>query len=238
MTKFSEDIIGKIKCDHIAPVPRWHFLFKRCCFWMLFAISMILGSISFSVIVHVLKSGDFDIVHHLQGNLATSTVMLLPYFWLLFLILFAAIAYTNWKCTKLGYCFKRRWIVFGSFALSIFLGSILYVLGMGKYIDRMMTRSMPFYNQSKHDALREMWLHPENGFLTGKIVEINEETEELVVIDEEGRKWIVDDDGIYWENVELEKRGKIVKVIGSREGESNFKAREIRRCGNCEDDEE
>lgn len=238
MTKFSEDIIGKIKCDRIAPFPRWHFLFKSCCFWSFFVASMILGSISFSAIVHVVKSGDFDIANHLQGNMITSAVMLLPFLWLLFLVVFAMIAYTNWKCTKLGYRFKRRWIVFGSFALSVFFGSVLYALGMGKQIDNMMTKAMPFYNQSKHAALSERWFHPDNGLLAGKIVGIDEDIEELLVIDENGKSWFVNDEDIFWENAELENLGKIVKIIGTREGENNFRAKEIRRCENCQDDEE
>lgn len=164
--------------------------------------------------------------------------MLLPYFWLLFLTIFAIVAYVNWKCTKFGYRYKRRWIVLGSVALSVFLGSIFYALGMAKEIDRLMSKRLPIYNQSKHAALTELWFHPESGLLTGKIVEVNETEERIVVIDETGRNWNVDDNGISWENTQLEKAGKIVKVIGSKDGESNFKAREIRRCGNCENDEQ
>ncbi len=238
MTKFSESIIGKIRCDHIEPVPRWHFLLKSYVFWAMFVCSMILGSISFSVIMHIINSGDLDIINHLQGNLATSTVMLLPYFWLLSLLLFAFIAYVNWKCTKLGYRFKRRWIVLGSVALSVCFGSVFYAFGMGMQIDLLMTKSMPFYNQSKHAALNELWFHPENGLLTGKIVEIDEENKILLLKDDSGKNWSVNDVNIKWENTDLEKKGKVVKVIGEKDGENNFKAKEIRRCTNCQDDEQ
>ena len=238
MTRFSESIIGKIKCDHIAPIPRWHFIFRSFTFWTLFVLSVFLGSLSFGVVVHIINSGDLDIINHLHGNLFTSTVMLLPYVWLLFLLIFAGVSYANWKCTKLGYRFKRRWIVLGSVALSIFFGSILYGLGMAKAVDNLMTTSLPIYNQSKHAALMEVWLHPEQGLLIGKIIEIDENNEELIVMDETGKKWKVDDDGIVWENVQLEKKGKIIKVIGDKTEEHNFKANEIRRCGNCQDDEE
>jgi len=238
MTKFSEEIIGKIKCNKIAPVSRWHFLLKSYVFWTLFVVSVLLGSLSFGVIMHVINSGDFDIVNHLKGNIFTSTVMLLPYFWLLFLLMFVGVAYANWKSTRLGYRFKRRWIVLGSVALSVFLGNIFYVLGMAKEVDNLMTKALPLYNQSKHAALSELWFQPENGLLTGKIVEVDEATEKLVVLDETGKKWSVDDKDIQWENMELEKKGKIVKMIGEKDGENNFKAKEIRRCGNCQDDED
>lgn len=206
--------------------------------WALFVLSVLLGSLSFGVIVHVINSGDFDIVSHLQGNLATSAVMMLPYFWLLFLVIFAAVAYFNWKSTKLGYRFKRRWIVLGSVALSMFIGSIFYALGMAKKVDNLMTKNLPIYNQTKHDARRELWLQPENGLLTGKIIGIDEVNEKLLVVDETGKDWVVDDDGAGGENTQLEIKGKIVKVIGERRGEKDFRAKEIRRCGNCQDDEE
>ncbi len=238
MTTFSDKIINKIKCDSIEPVPRWHFLFKGCAFWALFVISMILGSLSFSVIVHIASSGDFGFLNHLQGNLITSAVMLLPYFWILFLILFAISAYLNWKCTKRGYRYKRRWIVLGSFALSILFGYIFFLMGMAKEVDKLMSRAIPFYDKSKHDARVELWFQPDSGFLTGKIIEIDEEKEKLIVRDENGANWEVDDLNVKWENQSLENKGKVVKIIGNRDGDYKFSAKEIRRCNNCQDDED
>ena len=238
MTKFSEGILAKIKCEHIEPVARWHFLLKSFTFWSLFFFSVFLGSLSFSVVLHILQSGDLDVFNHLHGNLLTSVVMLLPFFWLLFLILFATVAYFNWKCTRHGYRYKRRWIVLGSVALSVCAGSLFNFFGLGRQIDILMTRSLPMYNQSKHAALREVWFHPERGFLTGKIIEIDEVGEKLFLTDETGKVWEVVDRNVKWENRRLEEKGKIIKVIGSKNGENNFAAKEIRRCGNCQDDEE
>lgn len=238
MTKFSEEIIGKIKTERIAPVARWHFLVKGYAFWTMFALSVLFGSLSFSVMMHIATAGDWDVFTHLKGNWFTSAVMLLPYFWVLFLFLFAIIAYFNWKNTKLGYRFKRRWIVLGSVGVSIFLGNVFYALGMGKEMDLLMTKSMPFYDKSKHESRKELWLKPENGFLGGKVVSINEDLEELVVQDENGNNWTVNDRDVTWENRKLEQKGKIIKVIGKKEGEHKFSAKEIRRCGDCQADED
>lgn len=238
MTKFSESIVGKINKERIAPVPRWHFLFKDGMFWVLFVFSVILGSLSFSVIIHIAKSGDMSVFNHLQGSLFTSAVMLLPYFWLLFLIIFMVVAFLNWKCTKIGYHYKRRWIILGSVGVSVLIGSIFYASGMAKEIDKLMTVSIPLYNQSKHEALNELWSQPENGLLSGKIIEINEADELLIVRDESGKSWTVADSGVDWENDEMEKRGKIIKIIGRKNGEACFEAKEIRRCNNCQDDED
>lgn len=238
MTKFSEEIIGKIKCEHIAPVPKWCFLARGYAFWVLFVASVILGSLSFAVMVHIANSGDWDIFNHLGGNWITSTVMLLPYFWLVFLGIFALVAYLNWKHTKYGYRFRRRWIVVGSVGLSIFFGNVFYALGLGKEMDILMTKAMPFYDKSKHEARKELWLRPENGLLGGKIISIDEKTEEITLKDENGKKWIVDDRDVEWENEKLQQKGKIIKVIGKKDGEHKFIAKEIRRCRDCQNDEE
>ncbi|EKD58822.1 MAG: hypothetical protein ACD_56C00043G0003 [uncultured bacterium] len=237
MTKFSDSVIGKIKCEKIMPVPKWHFLIRSYAFWLLFFVSMILGSLSFSVVVHIVNSGDLDIMDHLQGSWMTSAFMLLPVFWIVSLFIFAISAYLNWKCTRLGYCARRRWIVLGSIVLSIIFGSVFYVLGLGKQADNAMTRAVPIYDQYKHKARKELWLQPEKGFLTGKILDVDEIEERLIVRDENGKKWIVTDKDIRWENESLEEKGNIIKVIGIKKGDFEFQAREIRRCTNCQDDE-
>jgi hypothetical protein len=238
MTKFSEGIIGKIKCDHIAPVPRWHFLLKSYVFWGLLVVSLLLGSLSFSVIAHLISTGDLDVFSYLQGNVVTSTVMMLPYFWLLSLTVFALVAFYNWKHTKLGYKFKRRWIFVSSIGLSMFLGSILYVFGMGNEVDRIMTKAMPFYDQSKQKARSELWLQPENGLIIGKVMIVNSADKQLVIQDEQGNDWSIDEDVTAQKIEAAITKGKIIKIIGKKNGDRRFTAREIRRCGDCQEDED
>lgn len=237
MSKLSESIVGKIKCDCITPVPRWQFLVRSYAFWTFFSVSVILGSLSFSVIMHFVRSGDWDIMRHLQGGFTSSAAVLLPLFWILSLIFFAASAYLNWKCTKKGYLFKRRWLVIGSVLLSIAFGDIFYAIGLGKKIDYAATKIVPVYDRVKHQARRELWLHPEKGLLTGKIMDIDENKEKLIIRDEDGKNWIVSDLNVKWENARLEERGIIIKVVGKKTGETEFEAKEIRRCNSCQDDE-
>lgn len=238
MTKLSDSIIGKIKCEQIKPVPKWHFLMKRCTFWTMFVISVILGSLSFSVIVHFLNSGDISVASHFQGSWITSIVMLIPLFWLASLLFFAFLALLNWKCTKLGYCTRRRWIFLGSIVLSVALGEIFFELGMGRKMDNAMTVFSPFYDKYKHKVRRDIWLQPEKGLLTGKIIEVDEEMEKLLVQDEDGKIWIVDDKGIEWESESLESKGKIIKAVGKKVDDTEFKAIRIMRCTYCQDDED
>lgn len=241
MTKLSEQIVGKIKCEHIAPVPRWHFLIKSYVFWGLFVASVILGSLSFGVIEHIAASGDFDLIGHLQGSVLTSTVMMLPYFWLSFLLLFALVAYYNWKHTKMGYRFKRRWVFLASLVLSFFFGSAFYALGFGKKIDLLMIKASPFYNKSKHDARIELWQQPDRGLLIGKIVEVNGDETGFIMEDGKGIMWSIgeqDQDKKDVKKKEIKKKGTVVKIVGKKSGERSFEAKDIRGCDDCDGDDD
>lgn len=238
MTQLSQNIVGTIKRDHIAPVPHWHFLLKRYAFWFFLGLSMLLGSLSFSVIVHIVNSGDLDIASHLQGDIFTSAVMLLPYVWFLSLCLCELVAYYNWKHTRFGYRFRRRWIFVSSIAVSMLLGSGLYALGMGTAIDNVMVGAVPFYYQSKHSARRQIWMQPDKGLLVGKVIQIGDLSGGLVIKDEDGKNWNIDASEVQSKTPMLFQNGKIVKIIGTREGASEFVATQIRKCGDCWRDED
>jgi hypothetical protein len=238
MTQFSESIIGRIKTEHIAPVPRWHFLLKSYVFWGLLILSIILGSLSFSVIAHLIGNGDLDVFDYMQGNIITSAVMMLPYFWLFSLAIFALVAYYNWKHTRLGYKFKRRWLFVSSIVLSITMGSIFYAFGMGNAIDAIMAKAMPFYDQSKHQARNELWLRPESGLIMGKVLNIDNINNKITIQDGQGVDWNIDEKAVPSAVVGVIKKGKIVKVIGKKNGDSAFVAKEIRSCMDCQDDED
>lgn len=238
MTKFSEGIVGKIEQDHIVPVPRWHFLLKGYVFWGLLVISILFGSLSFSVIAHLVNIGDFDVFNYMQGNLITSAVMMLPYFWFFSLVIFALVAFYNWKHTRLGYKFKRRWIFVSSIVISVSLGSIFYAFGMGSSVDRIMVKSMPFYDQSKHKAREEIWLRPESGLIMGRVLTIDSINNQIVIQDVAGIDWNIDEKAVVKTAGEPIQKGKIVKVIGKKNGENSFAAREIRKCSDCQDEED
>lgn len=237
MTKLSEKILAEIEKERIAPIPRWHFLVKNYVFWTLFAIAVILGSLSFSVIVDLSGCNDLDLISHREGNIFLKTVMLLPYFWILSLGIFALIAFINWKHTRKGYCLRRRWIFLASIMLSIFLGSAFYALGWGRVIDEMMAETIPSYDFSKHNARSAIWQQPETGFLMGKIVEIDDEQRELMIRDEKDNLWNIDEEAARWVAKDFKEKGKVIKIIGSKTGEREFRAKEIRHCRDCRDDD-
>lgn len=219
-------------------MPRWHFILKSYVFWSLLVFSVFLGSLSFSVIMHIMNLNDMQVYVQMHDNLIDSTVMMMPYFWLISIAIFSLVAYCNWKHTKLGYRFKRRWIVLSSVFLSAFIGSIMYVGGMGNGVDNLMSQNMNFYHESKRSARSEIWMHPENGFLVGKIVDFDVSNNCIIIKDENGKNWNVNDMDVSAKSKTELRKGKIVKIIGEKKDDNYFRASEIRRCGDCQREED
>jgi hypothetical protein len=48
----SKEVLEKIKKQRLKPKSKWHFVLKDSAVWFVFAASIILGALSFSVILH------------------------------------------------------------------------------------------------------------------------------------------------------------------------------------------
>jgi hypothetical protein len=82
-----DKILEKIEHQHIEPTPKWYFQFKNWGFWCLFAISILIGSMSFSIILYSVQQTDFELLSHFfKHSKWESLLVLLPYFWLILFI--------------------------------------------------------------------------------------------------------------------------------------------------------
>jgi len=192
----------------------------------------VIGAISFSVILEVLADNDWDIIYRYAANNPLQRAMLsLPLFWFIFLAIFLALAYFNYKHTKSGYRHETYIILGLSIVVSIILGIILHFsFAMGEKIELAFAKNMPFYTAlNSHCNNREVWMQPERGLLAGTILAIAGK-KQFDLEDFDGKPWVVDEDSA------MAMRGKDplaefeeVKIIGERESASSFRALEIRR---------
>src|SRR3989339_605854 len=184
----SERIFNKIKEKKIIPRPRWEFLLKNYIVWLLGVISLIIGSLSVSVIIFMFKFSDFDIYESLHNNFFEFLISNLPYFWIIFLILFIVVADYNFKQTKKGYKYKLSTIILSSIIISIFLGSSLFAFGSGELIDNIMSRQAPFYSELINRNIKN-WDNPEGGKLIGIVAAIQKNDLNLLTHDQ--KEWVV-----------------------------------------------
>ena len=74
--------------------------------------------------------------------------------------------------------------------------------------------------------------------MVGEIVGINDVDNSIVIEDSTGKNWQIDEKTIKLPSKNVPKKGKIVKIVGKKSGEHTFVANEIRKCGNCQGDDD
>jgi len=78
-------ILEEIKEKDISPKPRWQFLLKDYCIWVLGGISIFIGGIAFSLIVFVLMNSDWESYRYLSNGFFEHLVKMAPYLWIMVL---------------------------------------------------------------------------------------------------------------------------------------------------------
>ncbi|MEI6288746.1 MAG: hypothetical protein WCP18_04240 [bacterium] len=234
-TDFSQKIMSAIKDEKITLIPRWRFLAKDSIFWFGFLLCATIGGLAFSVVLFVLTNNDWEIYDKAESNLFVFFFETLPYFWLIILVLFLAVAYFNLRHTKSGYHYHLLFVLGAVILASIFLGAIFCVFGMNHDLENVFRSQLPFYDvvASQKEAI---WNRPEKGILSGYIAELdkNEKIEKVSssvsfdLQDASGRIWHV----ILVTSTVLRQKffedGSRVKIVGSQIGSDSFQADEVR----------
>jgi hypothetical protein len=229
MDNLGDKILRKIKEECICPKPRWQFLLKDYFIWLLFLISLLLGSLAFCVALYVLSTNDWDLYQYLHTTLVGHILVSIPYLWIVFLIIFVFIAYHNFKYTKSGYRRETYFVVGLSVVGSLFLGTFLHTLGAGEKIEEFVSASVPMYEKIACCSNRkDIWDQPASGLLGGTIMVILDENN-FELKDFGGTDWRVqeNDDTLEYEPLQI-LPGEEVKIIGEKKQDFVFWAREIR----------
>ncbi|MFA7169373.1 MAG: hypothetical protein WC178_00795 [Candidatus Paceibacterota bacterium] len=232
---FSQEILEKIKTEQIKPKSRWLFVFKNSLVWLIFGASIILGALSFSVILHFWEINDWDVSYRLSENFLTFVILTMPYFWLICFLAFLGLAYLYLKNTKTGYRYEFAKILVLSLALSFVIGGLLYSIGAGRQTESEFAARAPFYKNIKNNQ-EEIWFQPERGVIAGKVLTILENGEILELDDPHHVVWTVDASDAEYFREFIVKEGFMIKVFGKVGDEKNlFVAEEIRPLVRNED---
>jgi len=220
----SQEILEKIQNKEIQPKPKWHFLLKDYVVWTFGFISLFIGSLSFSAILYMLVNNDWDVYDRISGSWLGFMLTTLPYFWLIFLLIFILAAYYNFRHTKGGYRFEIRNLVIGSIIFSMLFGAFLFKIGVGQAIDNMLANNQNFY---KHFINRRahVWTQTENGLLAGVLLEAQDE-HTMIIRDMEGFLWQVDVSELKSPPITL-VIGQPIRILGEDLGGGIFEAEAI-----------
>jgi hypothetical protein len=226
MSDIAKKALEQIKEEKISPEPKWKFLLKNWVYWGAFGLTILLGSLSFSVIFFVIRESDWDIFPRLNQSFLGFTLFILPRFWLVAVFLFLLLAILNFRHTKHGYRLSPSFIVTLSIIASVLIGGLLSYANVGKYLDDALFEKYPLYGEMA-GSHRNVWENPDNGLLSGIITSLDLEKNKALVIDRSRLLWDVNLEGLNG-NIEGLSVDFPARFIGKRTGSSSFSAEEIR----------
>ena len=224
MKKLSQDIIGKIKKEHIQQKAEYIFIVKNIFFTIFFLFSLLLGAIAFSLITYAIFEIDFELFSSPMVPRFQYLLSVVPLFWLISLLLFLILANFSAKHIKKGYKIPLWMLVVFNIIGSIVLGLILYFSGGADFLDQ--KTSLGFH---RHQQMIKLWNRPEEGFLSGKMTKIDDNTFFLVE-DRNEEIWRVDGaslSGVFWKEVHQKYMNEQIKILGEISGEHLFRAERV-----------
>jgi hypothetical protein len=224
----STKLIDKIKEEQVKPIPRWRFTIKDALIWLIFIFCVLFGALAFSVLLFAIQQVDFDITSHLTHSWFELLLGLVPLFWIISLVIFLVIAILSIKNSKKGYKFTPPSLVGFATALSILTGTLFFISGGAQWLEHAFAMKVNFY-ESIEERKTQVWSMPEDGFLSGTIISVNDSTFELN--DLKGKSWQVIYKGADIVPSVSIIDGEKIKLTGEMASENTFKADKIRPWG-------
>ncbi len=144
MKNIEDEVIKKIKDSRIKPIPKFWFVIKNILFIVGFLIFFCIGALSISVIISVLT--DNVEFYRLTNNSLFAFLNVLPYFWIILLIIFLVIAYLNSKNINNSYKYFTLKNILATLLLCLLCGTFLHVIGISSILEHEIATHSKIYN--------------------------------------------------------------------------------------------
>lgn len=226
--KNSDTLIEMMKEQNLRPIPKWLFTLKKVMIWLVISASVILGGLAFSVILFSVQQLDFNLVNHMAHTRIEFLLGVLPFLWIVLLITFLILAMISIKNSSKGYKFSLGSLFGINTALSILLGTLFFIGGGARWLENTFAVNVSAYESIK-EKKEKMWSMPEQGYLSGTIVKITDNT--IFLTDFNGKNWNIDYKNANVPDVVKLENGESLKLIGKLKTPSHFVAEEIRPWG-------
>ena len=221
-------IINKIKKEKIKPLSKGIVLARKVLMWILISSLLLFSGLSISVLVLIVRFGDWDIYQYLGESPLSFFLLAFPYFWLLFVIAFFVIALIKTK--KIEGAYRNSFIYYGVIAiLATCLIAVLFsVGGAHKKTETYLADNSSWYRQLNY--MRSAWDNPDKGLLSG-VLSFSED-DVFFLTDFSGNDWELLFEDNFKGDVFL-RNNRSVKLIGLIISDDVFLVSELRpwECG-------
>lgn len=228
-SKLAGNILKKIERENITPRSKYIFIVQNIAFWSLFILALLLGAISFSVVLYATLHTDFAIGEFVeQSSLISQWFSLLPLLWMLCIGLAIGLGIYGLKHTKRGYKIALFTLIGGNILTSIALGSGLYVAGGAEVIEDTLEDNFKGY-ESVREKHQRFWGNPEaEGRLAGKVIAVNKVESLMTLEGPRGQQYQIP----YGNNFPLKEApevGTVLKMRGHLEAGMKFRPDRMKR---------
>jgi len=219
-----DKLIQKIKEEKITPKPKWYFALKNALIWSLYLLFILIGAISFSIVLFAVQQTDFELLSHIGHSKLEALLSILPIIWLISLIGFIAGSIYSIYNSKRGYKFTFNKIIALSVGLSIVIGTIFFISGGASWFEEAFALRVGFY-ESIQKKKEKIWQNPEKGNIAGTIIKVDDDKIELQDLD--NNKWQIDLHDVFIPRAVFLEKGEKVKITGKKIDDNTFKAEGI-----------
>ena len=224
----SDKIIDKIREENIKPAPKWHFKSLNWALYCLYCLFLIVGAVSFSIILFSIQQADFLLLEHLGHSKLEFFLVIFPFIWLITLIILLFGSFYAIYNSKKGYKFSFSKLMLFNMGFSILIGTLFFIAGGSSWFENTFSSGSGLF-ASIEVKKQKLWLKPDEGSLAGEIDSLNNTI--LFLEDFKKNIWIVSyDSSFIAPAITLEKEEKI-KIIGKRTGRNTFTAERIMPWG-------
>lgn len=219
-TQQAKNIIAKIKQEKITPFTYIALRWKGYVFWILWICIMIIGAISFSLLIlNVLDIRMEFFLHMGLGRYMRILFMTAPYLWFGLALIAMASGFVALRRTHRGYRYSMLFATSMSVLIITLFGFIVHIAKINDHIGKRMAdggvpRGMVF-------PMEDRWGNPERGIVGGRIVSIKDHMIILSGFHEEQWKISFDDD-TYIEPLISFEEGMLIEVIGTDKTENGI----------------
>jgi len=227
MKNLIQETIAKIEKQHLVPEAKWKHWLKKYGIWFLFATGVILTAVSLMVAFDNANNLDWDLYCFGQQNRLVYIFSILPYFWIILMAIFLATTFLEIRKTETGYRYSWLRMILITFGGIVIFGVLVSIFGIGGRLNSKLTKDFPFYGQHMVVTKESQWMQPAKGFLAGTIISIAQNKLEIKDLNNKSWNISLDEKTLIKPSANISQE-KMIKLIGERIDENNFKAQEIR----------
>ncbi|MEI6041954.1 MAG: hypothetical protein WCQ00_00050 [bacterium] len=210
-------VLGLIEKNKIKPTSKYYFSARNKAFWSLFVLSLIIGSIAFSVMIFTFTNSESEIYEITHDSIIEFILEMTPYIWIVLFATFAFLGYENYRHTNKGYKYSFSIVLLFGLVANIAGGVALHEFGISRLIDENITTNNMFIRSSDFTR-RQAWNQPDKGVLSGEVISFSDGSSTFVLKDFTGNLWTISSDYIPDVSLDLISTSSQIRVVGITSG--------------------